>query len=110
MLTQQLGRFVWVSVILALCAGIAVAGSTATLITLASFTGQNSNGRIPEAPLIQGKDGNFYSTTYEGGANGVGSVFKISAQASCEPNCQVTTVYSFCTFGGCTDGDIQSLV
>lgn len=37
-----------------------------------------TNGSRPVAALVQGADGNFYGTTSEGGANGLGTVFKLS--------------------------------
>jgi uncharacterized repeat protein (TIGR03803 family) len=48
-------------------------------------------GFYPEAPLIQGADGNFYGTTLLGGTgvNG-GTVFRIT------PGGELTTLYSFC--------------
>jgi uncharacterized repeat protein (TIGR03803 family) len=38
--------------------------------------GTDGNGVSPRAGLIQGADGNFYGTTYAGGANGYGTVFE----------------------------------
>ena len=38
---------------------------------------------------MQGSDGNFYGTTYYGGANNVGTVFEIT------PGGTLTTLYSF---------------
>jgi uncharacterized repeat protein (TIGR03803 family) len=49
-----------------------------TLSTLCSFTG-GSDGANPAAGLVQGTDGNFYGTTEYGGANGFGTVFKITS-------------------------------
>jgi uncharacterized repeat protein (TIGR03803 family) len=66
--------------------------------TLYSFTGTN-DGANPQAALVQGSDGYFYGTTYNGGTNGVfehgqfygyGTVFKISTN-----NWALTTLYSF---------------
>jgi uncharacterized repeat protein (TIGR03803 family) len=45
---------------------------------LYSFAGGTSDGANPLAGLIQGGDGNFYGTTWLGGASGDGTVFKIS--------------------------------
>ncbi len=42
--------------------------------------------------------GNFYGTTLEGGANDGGTVFEVT------PGGQLTTLYSFCSQPGCTDG------
>jgi uncharacterized repeat protein (TIGR03803 family) len=56
--------------------------------------------RNPEAGLVQATDGNFYGTTVRGGANGnLGTVFKIT------PSGTLTTLYSFCSQSGCTDGE-----
>jgi uncharacterized repeat protein (TIGR03803 family) len=44
---------------------------------LYSFT-VGDDGAYPEAGLAQGTDGNLYGTTFEGGTNGSGTVFKIS--------------------------------
>jgi uncharacterized repeat protein (TIGR03803 family) len=52
-------------------------------------------GRNPQAGLVQGSDGNFYGTTYSGGTNGEGNVFKIST------NGELTSLYSF---GSGSDG------
>jgi uncharacterized repeat protein (TIGR03803 family) len=43
----------------------------------------------PFAGLLQGPDGNFYGTTWEGGSNGVGAVIKVA------PNGAWTTLHSF---------------
>ena len=45
------------------------------------FTGGDDGGN-PEAGLVQGSDGTFYGTTFSGGTNGYGTVFKISANGS----------------------------
>ena len=67
------------------------------LTTLLSFDG--TNGEFPTAKLLQAANGDFYGTTDAGGANGVGTVFKIT------PGGLVTTLYSFCSQSGCTDGE-----
>ncbi len=43
---------------------------------LHSFAGGN-DGQSPQGPVFQATDGNFYGTTYSGGTDGVGTVFKI---------------------------------
>jgi len=70
------------------------------LTTLYSFCAQNNcpDGASPYAGLVQGTDGNFYGTTYEGGANDYGTVFKITSQGV------LTTIYSFCAQTNCSDG------
>jgi uncharacterized repeat protein (TIGR03803 family) len=80
--------------------GTASAGSVFRLspllsvLNLYSFTG-GVDGNLPTAGLIQGSDGSLYGTTYEGGTNGLGAVFKITT------NGVLTTLYSFT---GGTDG------
>ena len=77
------------------------------LATLYSFTGYPTDGSAPEAGLVQAADGNFYGTTFHGGANsvcindflGCGTLFEISANGT------LTTLYSFCSESACTDGD-----
>ena len=56
-----------------------------------------SDGAGPTG-LVQGADGNFYGTTYGGGAYGAGEVFKIT------PGGTLTTLYNFCMHTGCPDG------
>jgi uncharacterized repeat protein (TIGR03803 family) len=62
--------------------------TSGALTTLYSFTGTN-DGANPQAGLVQASDGSFYGTTYNGGTNNAGTVFKISA------NGVLTTLYSF---------------
>src|SRR5208282_2588854 len=81
--------------------------------TLYSFCAQGgdncTDGDYPTAAVVQGTDGNFYGTTYEGGANcidtgGCGTVFQLT------PGGVLTTLYSFCSQGGstCSDGAFPS--
>lgn len=69
------------------------------LTTLYSFCPQSGclDGEIPQG-LIQATDGDFYGTTYEGGAESVGTIFKITQSGA------LTTLYSFCSQSNCTDG------
>jgi uncharacterized repeat protein (TIGR03803 family) len=57
--------------------------------TLYSFAGSPNDGAYPYAALVQGSNGNFYGTTYEGGTYNFGTVFRIS------PSGTETTLYSF---------------
>jgi uncharacterized repeat protein (TIGR03803 family) len=68
-------------------AGMAVILPAQTLTTLASFNGLDGSG--PVASLVQGTDGNFWGTTYAGGPNNDGTIFKIA------PGGTLTTLYSF---------------
>src|SRR5208282_1174964 len=72
-----------------------------TLTTLYNFCSQSgsTDGDEPFAGLVQGTDGNFYGTTVSGGANGLGTIFKLT------PSGALTTLYSFCSQSGCSDGE-----
>ena len=75
-------------VMLALLAGVQVAGAQYTFIPLYSFTDGN-DGANPVAGLVQAGDGNLYGTTHEGGTNGYGTIFRITASGG------LTPLYSF---------------
>jgi uncharacterized repeat protein (TIGR03803 family) len=76
-----------------------------TLTTLYNFCSQSNcaDGSSPLSGLVQAANGDFYGTTFAGGANcvangGCGTVFKIT------PSGTLTTLYSFCSQTNCTDG------
>lgn len=75
------------------------------LTTLHSFCSQSAcaDGSGPNAGLVQAADGNFYGTTYLGGAYGYGTVFRITRSGT------LTTLYSFCSQSGCPDGRLPSV-
>jgi uncharacterized repeat protein (TIGR03803 family) len=79
-----------------LLAATAVALPAQTFTTLHSFNG--TDGYEPEGRMIQATNGNFYGTTYQDGAIGYGTVFKIT------PNGTLTTIYNFCSQPSCADG------
>ena len=62
-----------------------------TFTTLYSFCSQPvcTDGSQPFAALVEATDGNFYGTTSSGGANGYGTVFKVT------PGGTLTTLHSF---------------
>ena len=78
------------------CAATAIALPAQTFTNLVNFN--LSNGAAPSSPLVQGLDGKLYGTTSSGGANGLGTVFKITSGG------MLTPVYSFCSQTNCTDG------
>src|ERR1700691_3149163 len=82
--------------VFALCAATAIALPAQTFTTIHNFVG--TDGANPYAALIQATNGDGYGTTENGGANGSGTVFKIT------PTGTLTTLYSFCSQSGCTDG------
>jgi uncharacterized repeat protein (TIGR03803 family) len=73
-------------------------GALTTLYNFCAITDCN-DGEAPSAALIQATNGNFYSTTQDGGANGGGTVFEIT------PAGVLTTLYSFCAEAICADGE-----
>jgi len=73
---------------------------TVTQTVLYNFCSKSgcTDGEDIEAGLVQGADGNFYGTTYCGGTNDSGTIFKIT------PGGTLTTIYNFCTLENCDDG------
>ncbi len=67
------------------------------LTTLHEFAGGTADGSGPNG-LVQADNGNFYGTTSGAGANGRGTVFKMTASGT------LTILYSFCSETNCTDG------
>lgn len=70
------------------------------LITLYNFCAMPpcQDGGSPYSNAILATDGNFYGTTFNGGTNHGGTVFKIT------PDGALTTLYNFCSLSGCADG------
>jgi uncharacterized repeat protein (TIGR03803 family) len=70
------------------------------LTTLHNFCSEANcaDGSNPVAGLIQGTDGNLYGTTFAGGVNGSGGIFKFSLSGT------LSVFYSFCAESNCTDG------
>ena len=85
-----------VCMVLVFIAATAIISPAQTLTTLHSFAGQPNDGREPYAGLVLGADGNFYGTTYFGGANNKGTIFKTNSSGS------VTILHNFTISG--TDG------
>jgi uncharacterized repeat protein (TIGR03803 family) len=69
------------------------AGTTFTTLHIFSIMsgGANADGGnpSPHGSLVQSSDGNFYGTTFEGGPDGDGTIFKIT------PGGTLTTLYAF---------------
>ena len=86
----------------ALGTAIAAISAAQTLTTVVSFNA--GNGSTPEAVLVQGTNGYLYGTTLEGGADGGGSIFKMT------PAGQLNTLDSFCQQTGCANAPYAGLV
>lgn len=70
-----------------------IAAQAQTVTTLVSFDGTDGDKPQYES-LIQGTDGNFYGVTYQGGANGLGTIFKMT------PAGAVTVLYNMADTDG----------
>ncbi len=71
------------------CGVVYKATPAGKITVLHKFKGYPTEGNHPLGMLVQGTDGNFYGTTYRGGALNEGSVFKIT------PAGVYTLLYSF---------------
>jgi T5SS/PEP-CTERM-associated repeat protein/uncharacterized repeat protein (TIGR03803 family) len=85
-------------VVLLVLAGRALNANAQTESNLYSLGSSPTDGVHPEAGLVQGSDGNFYGTTFLGGTNNDGTVYRVS------PSGTETTLYSF--VGSPTDGGL----
>jgi uncharacterized repeat protein (TIGR03803 family) len=63
--------------------------SAGAYTVLYSFTNAGGDGANPNAPPIQAADGNFYGTTFAGGAHHDGTIYKMT------PAGKVTIIHSF---------------
>jgi uncharacterized repeat protein (TIGR03803 family) len=84
------------------CGAVFKITPSGTLTTLHSFCTQTNcpDGWFPKGALIEGSNGDFYGTTYFGGATNAyaGTIFKITSRGT------LTTIYSFCSLSNCADG------
>jgi uncharacterized repeat protein (TIGR03803 family) len=62
-----------------------------------------TDGEEPLAGLFHATNGDLYGTTADGGANGLGTIFKIAPSGKLM-TLKLMTLYSFCAQTGCTDG------
>ena len=76
------------------------AKDTYSLGTVFAFSGSGGPhpGAVPNAPLVFGPDGNLYGTTWWGGVNNLGAVFKVNIQTL------PPTFKSLYSFSGGNDG------
>lgn len=82
------------------CGTVFELSSTQKETALHSFGGPD-DGTAPHAALIQGPKGNFYGTTYNGGAYSLGTVFELAKNGK-----RYTVLYSFGGVSG--DGSSSS--
>jgi len=61
------------------CGVVYKATAAGKITALHTFKGYPTDGNRPIGALVQANDGDFYGTTYQGGAYNEGAIFKISA-------------------------------
>jgi len=84
-------------VTLALAASAWAAGTESVIYNFNNYSG---DGYYPYSGLVADKAGNLYGATYQGGANGLGSVFELKLTGGVWTE---TLLYSFA--GGTADGE-----
>lgn len=87
----------WVVFLMFWVAAVALPAQTFTKL----HTFQGTDGGSPNAGMVQATNGDLYGTTSYGGDtdNNTGTIFKISASG------KFTSLYSFCSQTGCTEGE-----
>lgn len=75
-------------------------GTETILHSFCTYINECPDGQFPDAGLIRDAKGNLYGTTYQGGADGDGTVFKLA------PDGTETVFYSF--KGGSGDGSFPT--
>lgn len=71
---------------------------------LYQFTQKGLDGAQTQGNLAMDPAGNLYGTTFFGGANGDGVVYKLSPPSSGVGRWTETVLYSFCSQSNCADG------
>jgi uncharacterized repeat protein (TIGR03803 family) len=93
---MSLTKWKKVQVTLILSAATAIAVRAQTFETLLDF--DDTDGANPTMSLVQGLDGALYGTTFGGGENGGGTIFRIAVGD------RFATIYNFCGELNCADG------
>jgi uncharacterized repeat protein (TIGR03803 family) len=89
----------WIQTLLVLLAlPVAMPAKAQIYSVLYNFGNRSGDGSDPIGNLAQGRDGNLYGTTYSGGINGAGTLFRLT------PAGRVRVLYSFCAQMNCIDG------
>ena len=94
---MRMKALVLFAVTLAFAASAWAVGKETLIYSFDNYTG---DGFYPYAGLVADKAGNLYGTTYQGGANNLGSVFELKLSGGVWSE---TLLYSFA--GGTTDGE-----
>ncbi len=67
---------------------------------LHSFGTTRADGKFPQGPLIEGRDGAFYGTTAQGGGGSCGEIFDCGTVFRITPAGEVTILYAFGAISG----------
>jgi uncharacterized repeat protein (TIGR03803 family) len=70
------------------------------LTTLYNLGASSTDGKYPQAGVMQASDGNIYGTTGQGGANSLGTVFKLAMSPALPAPVQVTPGATQIPLGG----------
>jgi uncharacterized repeat protein (TIGR03803 family) len=91
--------FRWIAFLILAAAAVSLA-TAQTETVLYNFCSQPNctDGQSPFAGVVIDKKDNLYGTTYDGGANGLGVVYKLT------PAGVESVLYNFCSQSGCSDG------
>jgi uncharacterized repeat protein (TIGR03803 family) len=95
-ISQATSTVLALAVVLLVVVVMSQSAQAQTLKVLHSFDGTDGAGR--SGVLVQATNGDLYGATGGGGADGVGTIFKIT------PTGTLTTLYSFCSQSSCADG------
>ena len=84
--------------------GVTASADTVALTLLHSFSFDAAHGKGHVSSLTVGPHVGLYGTTYKGGANGYGTVFKLTPPASDGAPWTFAVIHSFCSQDNCADG------
>jgi uncharacterized repeat protein (TIGR03803 family) len=76
---------------------ISLAGQLTTLYSFCPVA-DCADGYFPSSGVVQGPNGDFYGTAFEGGVGNGGTFYKITSQGT------FTTLHTFCHYGACPLG------
>ncbi len=94
----QRHRMLSVAIVIVVAMSAATMGKAQTFSVLHVFASQTGDPESPQNGVTQGGDGDLYGTSPDGGANSMGTVYKIS------PKGELRVLYSFCSQANCADG------
>jgi uncharacterized repeat protein (TIGR03803 family) len=91
-------RLPLLAVLLLAATSIQLQAQTLTVLYVYPQTNTGNTGILAPGLMSQGQDGELYTTDASNGATNFGTLFKMTTSG------QLTTLYTFCSQSGCTDG------